>query len=777
MTITYKKMMGENMEHLVDIIKKNKLQQLLFEGNFGIERETLRVDKNGQLTLTTHPKTFGDRAYHPYIQTDFSESQPEFITATKNSVEEVYRQLEAIHDVAYRSISDEELLWANSMPAVLPEEDLIPIIKVEDQSQIDYRLMLAKKYGRKRQIISGIHYNFSFSDDFIEALYQASSRHDNLIDFKNRLYMHISEHFMRYRWFITYLMSASPAVDPTFYNENDQHLVDFIRSVRNSDYGYVNNSENKTTVSYHTVEDYVHDLLGLVETKELDQVREYYGSVRPRSKGEFKDLPNEGIAYLELRSFDLNPYSSVGMTLDQIHFVHLFMLYLLCSEQMTDEESAEAIEKGEEMNILCAGEKPNEPTQFEAEGRKIIKGMAELLEALGFKDKYGYLIEKATELFDHPETTLSARVAKDMGSIDNFVDCTIDQSKKHKQAAFEAPYQLKGYTEMEMSTQLLMFDAIQKGIEVAVVDEEDQFLLLRHGDHEEYVQKANKTTKDNYVSQLMMANKSVTKYALDRKGFVVPKSREVHSVEEGLSHYEVLSHKKVVIKPKSTNFGIGITILETDSSSQQVTSALENAFAEDVTVLMEDFVQGTEYRFFVLDGKTLAVLLRVPAQVSGDGKSTIKELIAEKNKHPLRGSDHRKPLEKIEINQILLDTIEGQGYRLGDVLDSGECVYLRRNSNISTGGDSIDVTKDMDDSYKEVAAEISEALGANISGVDLIIPDYQVKTTKENPTYTCLEANFNPAMHMHQFVTKGEGVRVSLHVLDLLFKELNLLTE
>lgn len=769
--------MGENMEHLVDIIKKNKLQQLFFEGNFGIERETLRVNKNGQLALTPHPKTFGNRAYHPYIQTDFSESQLEFITATKNSVEEVYRQLEAIHDVAYRSISDEELLWANSMPAGLPEADSIPIIKVEDQSQIDYRLMLAKKYGRKRQVISGIHYNFSFSDDFIEVLYQASGQHDNLIEFKNRVYMHISEHFMRYRWLITYLMSAAPAVDSTFYNENEQHLIAFIRSVRNSEYGYVNNSEEDTTVSYHTAEDYVDDLLRLVETKELDQIREYYGSVRPRSEGDFKDLPSEGIAYLELRSFDLNPYSSVGMTLDQMHFVHLFILYLLCLEPMTNEESKEAVEKGAEMNILCAGEKPNEPTQFEEEGRKIINGMSELLNALGFTDKYGYLIDKATELFDQPETTLSARVAKDMGAIDNFVGCTIEQSKKYKQAAFEAPYQLRGYTEMEMSTQLLMFDAIQKGVEVEVVDEEDQFILLRHGDHEEYVQKANKTTKDNYVSQLMMANKTVTKYALNRRGFVVPKSKEVHSVEEGLSYYDSLSQKKLVIKPKSTNFGVGITILETGSSSQQVISALENAFAEDVTVLMEDFVEGTEYRFFVLDGKTLAVLLRVPAKVSGDGKSTIKELIVEKNQHPLRGSDHRKPLEKIEINQILLDTIEAQGYHLEDVLDSGEDVYLRRNSNISTGGDSIDFTKDMDDSYKEVAAEIGEALGANITGVDLIIPDYQVKTTKENPTYTCLEANFNPAMHMHQFVEKGEGVRVSLHVLDLLFKELNLLTE
>ena len=48
-----------------------------------------------------------------------------------------------------------------------------------------------------------------------------------------------------------------------------------------------------------------------------------------------------------------------------------------------------------------------------------------------------------------------------------------------------------------------------------------------------------------------------------------------------------------------------------------------------------------------------------------------------------------------------------QGYTPDDILPEGKKVNLRRNSNISTGGDSIDVTETMDSSYQELAAAIA----------------------------------------------------------------------
>ena len=201
-------------------------------------------------------------------------------------------------------------------------------------------------------------------------------------------------------------------------------------------------------------------------------------------------------------------------------------------------------------------------------------------------------------------------------------------------------------------------------------------------------------------------------------------------------------------------------------------SAIHIAFNEDSSILVEEFLSGTEYRFFVLHNRVLAVMLRVPANVTGDGKQTIKELVTEKNQDPLRGTDHRTPLELIQLGELEILMLKGQGYQLDSVPNDGEIVYLRENSNVSTGGDSIDVTDKITDDYKKIAVDAVAALGANISGIDLIIEDLDVPAATEG-AYGIIEANFNPSMYMHIYPYKGESRRVTMNILHYLFPELS----
>ena len=103
--------------------------------------------------------------------------------------------------------------------------------------------------------------------------------------------------------------------------------------------------------------------------------------------------------------------------------------------------------------------------------------------------------------------------------------------------------------------------------------------------------------------------------------------------------------------------------------------------------------------------KFYAVLLRVPANVKGDGKHTIEELVMQKNRNPLRGSDHRTPLELIQLGELENLMLKGQGYRMDSIPKKDEIIYLRENSNVSTGGDSIDVTDQIPDDYKKIAVD------------------------------------------------------------------------
>lgn len=199
---------------------------------------------------------------------------------------------------------------------------------------------------------------------------------------------------------------------------------------------------------------------------------------------------------------------------------------------------------------------------------------------------------------------------------------------------------------------------------------------------------------------------------------------------------------------------------------------MDIAFAEDDTVLIEEFISGTEYRFFVLDGKCEAVLLRVPANVVGDGKHTIAQLVEMKNQDPLRGRDHRSPLEIIDLGDVEKLMLQQQGYTPDDIPADRVRVDLRRNSNISTGGDSIDVTDIMPDDYKTLAAQMARAVGAWVCGVDLIIPDKSLPASKEEPNCACIELNFNPAIYLHTYCHEGPGQALTPKILAKLFPEI-----
>lgn len=334
---------------------------------------------------------------------------------------------------------------------------------------------------------------------------------------------------------------------------------------------------------------------------------------------------------------------------------------------------------------------------------------------------------------------------------------------------WENPFQLLGYAEMELSTQLMLSEAIKKGIQFEVIDPNDQIVQLSKEKHIEYVKNTNMTSKDTYIAPLMMENKTATKEVLRKQGFHVPYGKEFSTIEAALFSYSEFEALSVVVKPKTTNFGLGISIFQQGFSKEDFAEALRIAFTEDHHVLVEEFIPGTEYRFYVLDGKVEGVILRVAANVKGDGKHTIEELVALKNASPLRGTGYRRPLQKIVLGEIETLMLKTQGYQVNDLLEKGQVVYLRENSNVSTGGDSIDMTDEMHPSYKQIAVEAVTALGAFVSGIDLMIPDYQKPATRLSDDYGIIEANFNPAIHMHMYPYKGQGRPLAGLMLEKLF--------
>ena len=244
---------------------KDDKGKLLAEGNFGIEKESQRVTYSGDLALTPHPPVFGNKAENPRITTDFSESQIEMITPTFKSIEEAYDGLNAISIEVENGIGD-ELLWPLSMPPRLPDEDSIPIASFPDSEDgkymETYRKGLALRYGKKMQMISGIHYNFSFGEGMVDYLYEQFGNGKDKRSFIDEMHFALARNFLRYRWLLIYLFGASPYCHHTYYsvinNEIEiiqkccQCCVDVIEnfnkystSLRVSRFGYSNTLKTK----------------------------------------------------------------------------------------------------------------------------------------------------------------------------------------------------------------------------------------------------------------------------------------------------------------------------------------------------------------------------------------------------------------------------------------------------------------------------------------------------------------------------------------------------
>ena len=735
---------------LLTLIKEKNLTKKLLRGNFGLEKENNRVHKDGTLALTPHPIAFGNRTVNPYITTDFSESQVEMITPVFHTVDEAFDFLENIHDIVSLELSKQgEYLWTGSNPPVITDELIIPIAKMDCTQEIEYRYKLAQKYGRKKQLISGIHFNFSFSEDLLQDLYKEQLDHKTFKDFKNEIYLKISRNFNRYRDILVEITGASPVFHDTYNSEcllraeklnEDSYYLPGIHSFRNSMCGYKNRRDYQ--VSYQSVEEYVKDIRSLVEKHELLSAKEYYHALRlkaGRDEDPLQSLLDHGIQYIEIRLLDLNPLFKVGTSKEILHFIHLFILYMLLLE---------------------------EDVETKLTYTSIIAGIKEMISELKLEEKYIKIVDEVENMRIHPEISY-AETIKDKIRQSSYEMFHMKQSFKFLHESEKNSFTLLGCEDMELSTQILMKDAIKKGIKIEIIDRNENFIALTNGVKTEYVKQATKTSLDSYSTVLIMENKLVTKEVLRKAGIRVPNGADYQSLDDAVHDYEKYDTRQIVIKPKSTNFGLGITIFTGSFSKEDYIKALEMAFRHDQTVLVEEFLSGKEYRFLVLGDEVTGVLYRVPANVNGDGQSSIAELVMEKNKDPLRGKGYKTPLEKIQLGESEALFLKGQEKDFTYIPQKGEIVYLRENSNISTGGDSIDFTDDIPESYKELAIKSAKAAGATICGVDMMIDDYNVEASEQN--YGIIELNFNPAIHIHCYPYKGENRRAGERILQLLF--------
>lgn len=744
------------------------------DGLFGLEKENIRVDQAGNLALTPHPEVFGNKLKHPYITTDFSESQVEMITPPLPEIGQAIGFLETIHDIVSLELKD-EYLWPQSIPPILPSDQYIPIANYDEYEKEarEYREFLAEKYGSKNQLFSGIHFNFSYSEKLLELLYRNNNQSISFDNFKDEVYLKTARQMLRLRWLYILLFGDSPVVDPSFELQCkmapypiENNVIAL--SIRNSCFGYQNYDD--LFPDYNSVTNYKSSINQMIQDEKLAAAKELYSPVRPK----FLRDPDH-ISYLEFRFIDIDPLTKAGVSVEALRFLHALALYGLLTDE-PDHFDAEAQAEANRYHTGVALYGLNtDPCFVDGDGERyniwhkaetIIKEIPVVFGRLEI-DQSEYLnsLNQAIKLVENPKQRKVYEVLKGIVKM-GYIPYHIEKAQQYLNESRKASYNFHGLEDMELSTQLLLREAVKRGVSFEILDRKENFVRFSKNGNIQYVKQATKTSLDNYASILAMENKLVTKKILEEHGIRVPKGLEYTSADAAKADFLIHRGKPVVIKPNQTNFGFGITILKENANKLSYCRAIDIAFEFDETILIEEFIAGKEFRFFVIGDEVVGILHRVPANVTGDGSRTVSELVELKNLDPLRGKGYRTPLEKIQLGEAEAMFLKPQNMDFNTIPDSGEVVYLRENSNISTGGDSIDFTDDIPDSYKQIAVKAAKALNVVITGLDMMIPDTTKEATEDN--YVIIELNFNPAIHIHCHPFHGKNRRLNEKLLKAL---------
>ena len=445
-------------------LKSAGLAEITKGKKIGLEKECLRVSSEGSISSTPHPKVLGSALANPYITTDYAESLLELITDPMDSAAQALQFLQDTQAFVYQNL-DDEILWNTSMPCVLTGEDSIKIAEYGSSNagmmKTVYRRGLGHRYGKMMQVIAGIHYNYSLPQSFWQQYRAIINDNAPLKDFISDQYMRLTRNLQRFGWLIPYLFGASPAVCRSFIDGIEKILEPFddytfyqphATSLRLSDIGYQNYKEGKSGIkaNYDSLASYIESLkratetpcaafenIGLKNNNEYQQLstnllqieNEYYSTVRPKQlTGKYEKpsiaLSKRGIAYIELRSLDVNVLEPLGISETQLNFLETLMLYCLLQDSPAIDRAEQKEIDNNQSDTAHHGRQPKLPLQRNGETVLLtdwanelfseISSVAELLDIGSTEAPYQSAVNQYWQCVKDPELTPSARILAEM---------------------------------------------------------------------------------------------------------------------------------------------------------------------------------------------------------------------------------------------------------------------------------------------------------------------------------------------------------------------------
>ncbi len=274
---------------------------------------------------------------------------------------------------------------------------------------------------------------------------------------------------------------------------------------------------------------------------------------------------------------------------------------------------------------------------------------------------------------------------------------------------------------------------------------------------------------DSHLDSDFTTQKDDCKRFLAELGFPVPQGDIVYSLEEACDVTEELGYP-VAVKPVSGHKGIGVTAdiqqkAELETAYQRAVDAVPEG--EKAAIIVENSIAGHDYRLLCVNGRFVAAIERQPASVTGNGHSSLRELIERENRSPQRSDTPTSPMGKIQMDESMHLYLEEQGLDLDSIVESDRSVYLRKVANLSSGGFSIDATNKIHPDNIILAQDIAQHFRLTCMGIDVITAD--IAQSWKQSSFGIIEINAAPGVYMHLNPSIGEAVDVTSRILETFF--------
>jgi cyanophycin synthetase len=318
-------------------------------------------------------------------------------------------------------------------------------------------------------------------------------------------------------------------------------------------------------------------------------------------------------------------------------------------------------------------------------------------------------------------------------------------------------------SELGPSTRAVVEAAERRGFPWRMVSEEMSLIEVGWGCHMRRIQAAM-SDRTSAIGVDIASDKELTKKILADVMIPVPVGKIVSSHDEARAAFREIV-PPVAVKPLNANQAKGVTLnVPTEAA---VTEAFDCAAKYSSPVMIEEMIQGNDYRVLVVGGKVIAAAQRRPAQVTGDGVHTLRELIELTNRDPNRGEGHTKPLTLLAINETVVKNLAAAGLTPDAVPEPGRQVLLQQAANLSTGGTAADVTELVHPDIVHTCERASRIIGLDICGVDLVLRDITRPMDRSNGSI--IEINASPGLRMHVHPSHGRSRAVGDAIVEMLY--------